>query len=137
MKAPTGRKARVTVRDRAMAGREVWKSSAIRPSARVTRKKSNASSVQPRKLARTAERWPVDDDFRESERRAVASSIHVPRCNELENKLLTCIAAMTGSRLFRPTKTRDVGGPSTPRFGQPLPVPGTRSVEHHPDRQGS
>ncbi len=59
MNAPTGRKASVIVNDSAIALSGRPNSLAIAVSANVTRKKSNASSVQPRKLAITAARWPV------------------------------------------------------------------------------
>src|SRR5712671_2028407 len=58
MNAPTGRKASVTVMVSAISASLLWNSFAIAVSAKTTRKKSNASSVQPRKLAMTAARWP-------------------------------------------------------------------------------
>src|SRR5436309_5665423 len=57
-RAPTGRKASVRVIESAMAASEVWNSCAIAVRAKTTRKKSNASSVQPRKEARIAARCP-------------------------------------------------------------------------------
>ena len=54
MKAPTGRKPSVTVIERATAELSTPKSCAMRGSATTTRKKSKASSVQPRKLATSA-----------------------------------------------------------------------------------
>src|SRR5260370_20798024 len=57
MNAPTGRKASVRVRDRAISASLRWNSRAIAVSVITTTKKSNASSVQPRKPARTAARW--------------------------------------------------------------------------------
>src|SRR5262245_27885566 len=56
MRAPIGRKASVTVMLRAIAVSVVPKSRAIAVRAKTTRKKSNASRVQPRKAARTAAR---------------------------------------------------------------------------------
>src|SRR5712671_2181672 len=58
MNAPTGRKASVTVMVSAISASLLWNSFAMAVSAKTTRKKSNASSVQPRKLAMTAARWP-------------------------------------------------------------------------------
>ena len=58
MNAPTGRKASVSVIESAIALSVCPNSFAIAVSANVTRKKSNASSVQPRKLAMTAARCP-------------------------------------------------------------------------------
>src|SRR3979409_2220503 len=58
MKAPIGRKASVTVIVSAISASLLWNSFAIAVSAKTTRKKSNASRVQPRKLAITAARWP-------------------------------------------------------------------------------
>ena len=58
MNAPIGRKASVTVMVSASCASVLWNSLAIAVSANTTRKKSNASRVQPRKLAKTAERWP-------------------------------------------------------------------------------
>ena len=52
MSAPTGRSINVSVMVNAIAGRATLKSFAIRSVTNVTRKKSKASSVQPRKLAR-------------------------------------------------------------------------------------
>src|SRR5690348_4861636 len=52
MSAPTGRSINVRVMAKAMAGRATLKSLAIRNVTNVTRKKSKASSIQPRKLAR-------------------------------------------------------------------------------------
>src|SRR6266851_3742958 len=57
MNAPTGRKARVRVRDRAISASLRWNSRAIAVSVITTTKKSNASSVQPRNPAKTAARW--------------------------------------------------------------------------------
>jgi len=54
MNAPTGRNASVTVMESAMAASVVWKSFAMAVRAKATRKKSKASSVHPRKAARTA-----------------------------------------------------------------------------------
>jgi len=56
MKAPTGRNASVTVIVSAISASVFWNSFAIAVSAKTTRKKSNASRVQPRKLAKTAAR---------------------------------------------------------------------------------
>src|SRR5665213_292830 len=59
MNAPIGRKAKVIVIDRAIA-LSLWPNSlpiAVRTN--VTMKKSKASSVQPRKLAMTADRWSL------------------------------------------------------------------------------
>src|SRR4051812_16648032 len=58
MKAPTGRNASVMVIVSASSASVLLNSLAIAVSAKTTRKKSNASRVQPRKLARTAERCP-------------------------------------------------------------------------------
>src|SRR5947208_154372 len=58
MKAPTGLKASVMVIVSASSASVLWKSLAIAVNANTTRKKSNASRVQPRKLATTAERCP-------------------------------------------------------------------------------
>ena len=57
MNAPTGRNASVSVMDKATAASDRWNSRAIAVSVMTTRKKSKASSVQPRKPARTAARW--------------------------------------------------------------------------------
>src|SRR5213596_1927501 len=57
MNAPTGRNARVRVSDRAMSASERPKSFAMAVRVITTRKKSNASSVQPRNPATTAARW--------------------------------------------------------------------------------
>src|SRR2546428_13670928 len=57
MNAPTGRKASVSVRDKAISASLRWNSRAIAVSVITTTKKSNASSVQPRKPATTAARW--------------------------------------------------------------------------------
>src|SRR5271157_1408119 len=57
MKAPTGRNARVSVREKAMALSGRWNSCAMAVKERATRKKSKASRVQPRKLASTAAPW--------------------------------------------------------------------------------
>src|SRR3989442_623933 len=54
MKAPTGRKASVSVIESAMAASDFPNSLAIAVSVMTTRKKSNASSVQPRKPATTS-----------------------------------------------------------------------------------
>ena len=60
MNAPTGRNASVSVIESAIALSVLAELLARSPSARTTtRKKSNASSVQPRKLAATAARWPL------------------------------------------------------------------------------
>src|SRR5215813_5399032 len=56
MNAPSGRKASVSVIDSASSRSARPKSCAIAVRQKTTRKKSNASSVQPRKLARTAAR---------------------------------------------------------------------------------
>jgi len=53
MNAPTGRKARVSVIERAIAASDLPKSFAMAVSVITTRKKSNASSIQPRKPAAT------------------------------------------------------------------------------------
>src|SRR5882762_2111529 len=53
MNAPTGRNARVTVIERAIAASDLPKSFAMAVSVMTTRKKSNASSIQPRKPAAT------------------------------------------------------------------------------------
>src|SRR6266446_3433881 len=53
MNAPTGRKRRVSVSDSAIAASDLPKSFPIAVSVITTRKKSNASSVQPRKPAAT------------------------------------------------------------------------------------
>src|SRR5438270_3286127 len=58
MNAPTGRKAKVIVIVSASCASDFPNSLPIAVNAKTTRKKSNASSGQPRKLARTAERWP-------------------------------------------------------------------------------
>ena len=58
MNAPIGLNASVTVIVSAIWASVLWNSFAIAVSAKTTRKKSNASRVQPRKLARTAARWP-------------------------------------------------------------------------------
>ena len=58
MNAPTGRKASVSVIDSAIALSDWPNSFPIAVSVKVTRKKSNASRVQPRKLAMTAALWP-------------------------------------------------------------------------------
>src|SRR3989442_12604696 len=57
--APTGRKARVSVSEKAMSASERPKSLAIAVRVMTTRKKSKASSVQPRKPATTAARASV------------------------------------------------------------------------------
>src|SRR5437870_5790679 len=57
MNAPTGRKARVSVMERAMSASLLPNSLAIAVSVMTTTKKSNASRVQPRKPAVTAARW--------------------------------------------------------------------------------
>jgi hypothetical protein len=49
--APTGRIARVAIRVNAISATERWNPAAIAGSVITTMKKSNASSVQPRKLA--------------------------------------------------------------------------------------
>ena len=56
MKAPTGRKARVRVSATAMSASLRPNSAAMAVSEKMTRKKSNASSVQPRNPASTADR---------------------------------------------------------------------------------
>ena len=53
MNAPTGRKRRVNVSERAIAASDFPKSLPIAVSVMTTRKKSNASSVHPRKPAAT------------------------------------------------------------------------------------
>src|SRR5256885_9558042 len=53
MNAPTGRNARVTVIERAIAASDLPKSFAMAVSVMTTRKKSKASSIQPRKPAAT------------------------------------------------------------------------------------
>src|SRR3954466_3454830 len=58
MKAPTGRKASVMVIVSASCASDLPNSLAIAVRAKTTRKKSKASRVQPRKLAKTAARWP-------------------------------------------------------------------------------
>src|SRR5205807_2275633 len=57
MNAPTGRNARVSVIESAIAASDLPNSRAIAVSVITTRKKSNASSVQPRNPATTAARW--------------------------------------------------------------------------------
>src|SRR2546429_4014427 len=57
MNAPTGRKASVSPIDAAMSASDLPNSFAIAVSVITTRKKSNASSVQPRKPAVTAAPW--------------------------------------------------------------------------------
>src|SRR2546428_1683882 len=59
MNAPTGRKARVSVIERAIAASDLPKSFAMAVSVITTRKKSNASSIQPRKPAATVAFWSV------------------------------------------------------------------------------
>src|SRR5690242_10890537 len=56
MNAPTGRNTSVRVSERAIAASDLPKSFAIAVSVMTTRKKSNASRVQPRKPAATAAR---------------------------------------------------------------------------------
>src|SRR4051794_24975982 len=58
MNAPNGRNASVSAMEPATAVLLVPNSPAIAVSDMPTRKKSNASSVQPRKLATTAAPWP-------------------------------------------------------------------------------
>src|SRR2546427_383525 len=59
MNAPTGRKANVSVIENATAV-SVWPNSlAIAVNVMTTRKKSNASSIQPRNPAKTAGRWSL------------------------------------------------------------------------------
>ncbi len=57
MKAPTGRNASVSVIENAISASVLPNSFAIAVSVITTRKKSNASSVQPRNPAITAGRW--------------------------------------------------------------------------------
>src|SRR5437879_3101152 len=57
MNAPIGRKANVSVIENATAASLLPNSFPIAVSVITTRKKSNASSIQPRKPARTAGRW--------------------------------------------------------------------------------
>src|SRR5579859_2323475 len=59
MNAPTGRNARVSVSDSAIAASDLPKSLPIAVSVMTTRKKSNASSIQPRKPAATVAFWSV------------------------------------------------------------------------------
>jgi hypothetical protein len=53
MNAPTGRNSRVSVIEKAIAASDLWNSLPMAVSVMTTRKKSNASSVQPRKPAAT------------------------------------------------------------------------------------
>jgi hypothetical protein len=62
MSAPSGRIMRVIVIAKATSGIARPKSPAIRTTTNVTRKKSNASSVQPRKLATKVFRWLLESD---------------------------------------------------------------------------
>ena len=55
--APNGRAARVSVLATTTAERSAWKSLAMALNMKTIRKKSKASSVQPRKLAATALHW--------------------------------------------------------------------------------
>src|SRR5207237_6212593 len=57
MNAPTGRNASVSVIESAIAASDFPNSRAIAVRVITTRKKSNASSVQPRNPATTAARW--------------------------------------------------------------------------------
>src|SRR5437870_1916838 len=57
MNAPTGRNRSVSVSESAMAASDFPNSRAMAVSVITTRKKSNASSVQPRNPATTAARW--------------------------------------------------------------------------------
>src|SRR6267143_4455453 len=59
MNAPTGRKARVSVIERAIAASDFPKSLPMAVRVMTTRKKSNASSVQPRKPAATVAFWSL------------------------------------------------------------------------------
>ena len=70
MNAPTGRKPSVSAIESAMSLSGRWKSSAIAVSEKTTKKKSNATRVQPEKPASKAARCPsvcndvsVDDEF--------------------------------------------------------------------------
>src|SRR5690242_5230508 len=58
MNAPTGRKASVIVMERAISASVFPKLAPMDDSVMTTRKKSNASRVQPRKLAVKAAPWP-------------------------------------------------------------------------------
>src|SRR5713101_6389083 len=62
MRAPTGRMASVSVTANKTAGSPTLNSFAIRSVTKVTRKKSKASSDQPRKLARKVYRWSRERD---------------------------------------------------------------------------
>jgi hypothetical protein len=55
--APSGRNISAIVIAKAVTGIDSLKSSAIFETTKVTKKKSNASRVQPRKAAKNAVRW--------------------------------------------------------------------------------
>src|SRR5258706_8601693 len=59
MNAPTGRKRSVSVSERAIAASDLPNSFPIAVNVMTTRKKSNASSIQPRNPAKTAGRWSL------------------------------------------------------------------------------
>ena len=56
MNAPTGRNASVTVIDKAISASDLWNSLPMAVRQKTTRKKSNASSIQPRNPANNAAR---------------------------------------------------------------------------------
>src|SRR5437879_3632617 len=105
MNAPTGRNSSVSVRERAMAASDFPNSFPIAVSVMTTRKKSNASSVQPRNPATTAA-------FRSSAA-GRATVIGVPREEPLDYtraRCLACLARPMVRRSRRPERRPASGG---------------------------
>src|SRR2546422_8979840 len=114
MKAPTGRKASVSVIESAIAASDFPNSWAIAVRVMTTRKKSNASSVQPRKPATTAARW----SSRGAEPVVMVLNM---RAASLLRTLLFCLLAAAPARAAPPDTLS--GRVSDPRGG---PVAGAQ-----------
>ena len=115
MNAPTGRKASVTVRVTAISASLRWNSLPIAVRQKTTRKKSKASSVQPRKLANTAARWSEELALMDIAGRGQATSLpHTWQAAEKTRKpLVYTRGSETWLRVCRWLPNRDGDGAGT------------------------